>query len=92
MEGCAEHSLLLSDAKVNLLMARIWQALPPAGRPAFAQGERSWVAYRRTSCNAEASKYAGGTIRPVAFLGCEVGRNKTHLTDLAGTLEVITHP
>jgi uncharacterized protein YecT (DUF1311 family) len=92
LEGCAEHSLVQSDAKVNALVGRIWKALPAAGRPAFASGERSWLAYRSSSCNAEASKYIGGTLRPVAFLGCEVGRNTVHLTDLGGTLRVITHP
>ncbi|HVV59744.1 MAG TPA: lysozyme inhibitor LprI family protein [Gaiellaceae bacterium] len=92
LEGCSERSLVASDGKVNALVARIWQALPATGRADFARGERAWLAYRTASCNAEASKYAGGTLRPVAFLGCEVGRNKTHLTDLGGTLNVLTHP
>lgn len=92
LEGCSEQALLRSDAKVNALVARIWQALPAAGRSAFGRGERSWLGYRASSCTAEAAKYIGGTIRPVAYLGCEVGRNKTHLTDLAGTLRVLTHP
>jgi uncharacterized protein YecT (DUF1311 family) len=92
LEGCAEHSLLASDAKANALAARIWRALPASGRPAFARGERAWLAYRSASCNAEAARYAGGTIQPVAFLGCEAGRTRTHLTDLAGTLRVLAHP
>jgi uncharacterized protein YecT (DUF1311 family) len=92
MEGCAEHSLLRSDAKVDALVARIWQALPASARAGFAGGERSWLAYRASSCNAEVAKLAGGTIQPVAYLGCAVGRNNTHLTDLAGTLRVVTRP
>ncbi len=92
LDGCSERALLQSDAKVNALVARIWEALPVAGKPAFARGERSWLAYRAASCTAEASKYIGGTLRPVAYLGCEVGRNTRHLADLAGTLDVVTHP
>jgi uncharacterized protein YecT (DUF1311 family) len=91
-EGCSERALLRSDAKVNALAARIWKVLPASGRVAFASGERSWLAYRAASCRAESSKYAGGTLRPVAYLGCEVARNTTHLKDLAGTLDVLTHP
>lgn len=92
LEGCSERTLLESDAKVNAVAARIWKALPAAGKPAFAHGERSWLAYRSASCTAEASKYLGGTLRPVAFLGCEVGRTKAHLSDLDRTLDVLTHP
>jgi uncharacterized protein YecT (DUF1311 family) len=77
---------------MNSLAARIWRALPAAGRPAFASGERSWLGYRAASCRAESSKVAGGTLQPVAYLGCEVGRNAAHLRDLAGTLHVLTHP
>jgi uncharacterized protein YecT (DUF1311 family) len=92
MEGCSEHALLQSDAKVNALAARIWKVIPAGGRSAFLSGERSWLAYRTSSCNAEASKYIGGTLRPIAFLGCEVSRNNAHLTDLGGTLQILTHP
>jgi uncharacterized protein YecT (DUF1311 family) len=91
-EGCAERALLRSDAKVDAVAARIWTALPAAGRSSFARGERAWLAYRAASCEAETAKYAGGTLQPVAYLGCELSRNAAHLTDLAGTLRVVTHP
>jgi uncharacterized protein YecT (DUF1311 family) len=91
-EGCSERALLRSDAKVNALAARLWKALPASGRASFARGERAWLVYRGASCRAESSKYAGGTLQPVAYLGCEVSRNTAHLTDLAGTLDVLAHP
>ena len=90
LEGCVERSLLRSDAKVNARAARIWNALPAAGRPEFAGGERSWLAYRAASCRAESSKHAGGTFQPVAYGECELARNTTHLRDLAETLRVLS--
>jgi uncharacterized protein YecT (DUF1311 family) len=92
LEGCNEHALVRSDARVNALAARVWRAVPGAGRPAFIRGERSWLAYRQASCEAEVARFAGGTIRPVAYLGCEISRNRAHLGELAGMLQAITHP
>jgi uncharacterized protein YecT (DUF1311 family) len=89
LEGCAEHAILRSDARIDALAARIWKALPAAGRPAFARGERSWLAYRRSSCQAEVAKYAGGTFHPVAYGDCEQERNASHLKDLGETLRVL---
>jgi uncharacterized protein YecT (DUF1311 family) len=84
LEGCAEKALLQSNRKINTRAARILNLLRPNGaHSAFVRGEKAWLSYRRTSCSAEASKFAGGSLRPVAFARCEVGRNKTHLIDLA---------
>ena len=55
---------------------------PPA-RLSFVQGEQSWFRYRHTSCSAQVSNYAGGSIQPVVYADCIAARNKTHLADLA---------
>jgi uncharacterized protein YecT (DUF1311 family) len=84
LQGCAERALLESNRKINARVDRIFRFLRSKGpRAAFVRGGKSWLNYRRTSCSAEASRFAGGSLRPVAFAHCEVGRNKTHLIDLA---------
>jgi uncharacterized protein YecT (DUF1311 family) len=87
LEGCAEKAILKSDKAIDARVKSIWGVLVAGkARTSFAAGEKSWLAYRRSSCSAEASKYAGGTLEPVAFANCEVARNKTHLADLASML------
>src|ERR1700730_4944370 len=91
-EGCLERTVLRSDSAINARAAEIFQLLRPrATRTAFVEGERSWLVYRRKSCDAEASIYAGGSAEPLALLRCTVDRNKTHQTDLAALKRAIQH-
>ncbi len=84
LEGCAEKASLQSDRTINARAKRILGLLRSNGaRTAFVRGEQSWLSYRRTSCSAEASKVAGGSLEPVAFARCDVARNNAHLADLA---------
>ena len=90
LEGCAEKAILSSDRAIDARVKSIWVVLAAGkARSSFAAGERSWLAYRRSSCSAEASKYSGGSLEPVAFADCEVTRNKTHLSELAGMLATL---
>jgi uncharacterized protein YecT (DUF1311 family) len=83
LEGCAEKTLLASNRQVDAAASRIFRLLrSTAARSSFARGEQAWLQYRRASCSAEASKYAGGTAEPLLYLQCETRRNKAHLTDL----------
>jgi uncharacterized protein YecT (DUF1311 family) len=54
-------------------------------RSSFLQSEQEWVKFRQASCAAEALHYAHGTFEPVVRAACTLGRNKTHLADLAAT-------
>ena len=86
-EGCAEQALLGSDQTINAHASEIFGLLRPAvARNAFVRGEHSWLEYRRSSCAAESSKYAGGSLESVAFARCEQSRNGAHLSEL-GELE-----
>jgi uncharacterized protein YecT (DUF1311 family) len=53
------------------------------GRRAFVKAERSWLAYRKASCAAESSAYAGGSIEPVIFGLCVVKQNRRHVAELS---------
>lgn len=67
--------------------AKVYRLLASAsGRTAFVAGERSWLAYRRSTCAASSSRYAGGSLQPVAFAQCEQSVNLTHLRELAARL------
>jgi uncharacterized protein YecT (DUF1311 family) len=83
LEGCAEKAILGTDAKINSRVAAIYASLSSGARAKFASSESTWLKYRRSSCDAQASKYAGGTFEPVAYARCEVTRNKRHLADLS---------
>ena len=81
--GCQEHRVLRTDRAIDAQVKAIFRLLrTDEARSTFAAGERSWLRYRRQSCSAEASKFAGGSERPVALLGCELRRNTSHLADL----------
>jgi len=89
--GCAEHEILRTDAKIVSAEQAIFSRLAPRGRSAFAEGERSWLAYRRAYCNARASSYAGGSIEPVIFATCAAGLNQGHLRTLSAFRRELRH-
>lgn len=92
LEGCAEQQILASDRKINAKARTIFFKLAPRERAGFVRSEHEWLAYRRDSCAAEASKYAGGTLAPVIDAQCQVARNKTHLEDLSELLKTLQSP
>jgi uncharacterized protein YecT (DUF1311 family) len=84
IEGCLEKAISRSDRRIDRSAARIFRLVRrESDRLAFVQGEREWLRYRRRSCTAEGSIYAGGSAEPVAFLTCEKRRNVQHIADLA---------
>jgi len=90
IEGCLERALLRSDRLINIRVRALFALLHTnVGRTTFVAGERSWLRYRRSTCTAQATFYTGGTAQPVEFARCEVGRNKTHLADLADIEQVL---
>lgn len=89
LEGCAEKRILASDRTIDARVAAAFRLLARGERAGFVEGERAWLRYRRTSCVAESSKYAGGTFRGVADALCVASRNDAHVRDLARLLSVL---
>lgn len=86
IEACQEHRVLRTDREIDTQVKAIVKLLRTEQlRVSFVTGERAWLRYRRQSCAAEASKFAGGTAHGVAYLSCTLQRNKTHLADLSAT-------
>jgi uncharacterized protein YecT (DUF1311 family) len=91
-EGCLEQKILATDRQIDAQAKAIFTLLRPDARAGFVRSERAWLAYRRASCEAEASKYAGGTFGGVAAAACTVARNRTHLRDLAELRHTLATP
>ena len=83
IEGCTEKMILAGDRAIDARAKAIFRLLASSARTEFVQGEAGWLRYRVASCSSEASKYAGGTLQPVAYATCVVSRNRTHLEDLS---------
>jgi len=88
-EACQEKVILATDRTIDARAKAIFELLIPSARGSFVAGEQAWLRYRRLSCDADSSKFAGGTLAGVEFAGCVIARNKTHAQDLAGTLAVL---
>ena len=92
MEGCAEHKIVRTDAAIETRARAVFSLLNSKGRRAFANAERSWLAYRRAACTAESSKYEGGSIEPVVFGLCVTKQNGRHLMELAALEHALRSP
>jgi uncharacterized protein YecT (DUF1311 family) len=93
VEGCQEHRVLRTDRQIDTQVRTIFRLLRTESiRATFVQGERNWLRYRRQSCAAEASRFAGGTAHGVAFLTCTLQRNKAHVADLAAMRKTLVQP
>ena len=82
-EGCAEHSIVKSDATINATAQAVYKLLSATGRGPFVSGEKSWLSFRHSFCQAESSMYAGGSLSPVVFGQCEASLNEDHVKELA---------
>jgi uncharacterized protein YecT (DUF1311 family) len=81
--GCLERRILRTDAKNDEQVRAIFAKLhDPGARRKFAAAERSWLLYRRASCESEADLLRGGSAQPLLFADCVVRRNVEHLESL----------
>ena len=93
IEACQEHRILRTDRAIDKAVKAIFGLLRSTdARTSFVSGEQAWLRYRRRSCAAESTVYAGGSAAPVAYLICELRRNQTHLADLSAMRKTLaTH-
>lgn len=92
LEGCAEQQILGTDRKIDAKARTVFFKLASRERAGFVRGEHEWLAYRRDSCAAEASKYAGGTLASLVDAQCQAARNTMHLGDLSELLQTLQSP
>jgi uncharacterized protein YecT (DUF1311 family) len=92
-EGCAEHAIVRTDRQIDTLVRQIFGRIRTRdGRAALVRSEASWLAYRKASCEAAASKYAGGTLAGLVDAQCQADRNRTHAGELRDLLKTLTTP
>ena len=86
-EGCAERSVLRSDAQINALNRQIFSQLrSTAAKRRFVSANSDWVRYRAAVCSSASDRFRGGSQAPVVYALCLVTRNGQHVTDLRSVL------
>ena len=95
INDCARVDLDAAEADLNATYRRIRADLadPDCGancartRELLTEAQRSWVAFRRSDCDAAWQYYADGTIRTVTFLGCMTRHAETRTRELKAFYE-----
>jgi len=91
VEGCQEARVLRTDRAIDGQVKTVFHLLrTQSARATFVDGEHSWLHYRRQSCLAESSLYAGGTEQGVALLNCTLRENTSHLADLVAMRQTLS--
>jgi uncharacterized protein YecT (DUF1311 family) len=87
-EGCAEHTILTTDAQINALARSIFSALPDApARRRFVAAQKAWITYRRADCLSASDLFEGGSGAVVLDALCTVDRNRQRRSDLRAFLK-----
>ena len=81
MNRDADRALRDVEAKLNVAVSTYRERLDSSQREAFDESQRRWVAYRKASCDFQASGVAGGSAHPMILTLC--------LTDYANQRLVI---
>jgi uncharacterized protein YecT (DUF1311 family) len=82
-EGCAEHQILITDARINALGKAIFRKLPDdRARRRFVASSLAWLTYRRADCLSRADVFEGGSQAPVIYAQCMASRNTQRINDL----------
>ncbi|MBT2323596.1 DUF1311 domain-containing protein [Variovorax paradoxus] len=79
---CAQQTLARRDKELDAAYQALLKTLTPeakadnidyAGtRRLLQQAQRSWVQFRENDCKAKYTRNAGGTIRDIVALGCQI--------------------
>jgi uncharacterized protein YecT (DUF1311 family) len=79
---CAQQTLARRDRELDAAYQALLKSLTPAGtaggadyastRRLLQQAQRSWVQFRDSDCRAKYTLKAGGTIRDIVALGCQI--------------------
>ncbi len=90
INACAQTQLDRAEADLNATYRRVRAHLaePDCGthcartRELLTEAQRSWVAYRKSDCDAAWQYNADGTIRTVVYLTCMSERARTRTREL----------
>jgi uncharacterized protein YecT (DUF1311 family) len=90
-ESCSEQRILRSDAQINALNQKVFNALhTTSARRDLIAGHRAWLAYRRSYCLSVSDAFQGGTLAGVVDADCTAAANTQHVSNLKTFLKDLT--
>lgn len=79
---CAQQALARKDKELNVAYQALLKSLDPSGkseqvdyagtRRLLQQAQRAWVQFRDNDCKAKYTLNAGGTVRDIVALSCQI--------------------
>lgn len=93
---CAQQALERKDRELNTAYQALLKSLDPPGRAdavdyagarrLLQQAQRAWVQFRDNDCKAKYTLNAGGTVRDIAALGCQIEHTEQRTKQLKSWL------
>ena len=89
---CAQQTLARRDRELNDAYQALLKTLAPADkddavdyaatRRLLQQAQRAWVQFRDSDCRAKYMRSAGGTVRDIAALSCQIAHTELRTRQL----------
>jgi uncharacterized protein YecT (DUF1311 family) len=93
LEGCAEQTILKTDAQIDAVAKAIFSLLgTDTARRQFITAQHAWLVYRNADCLSESDKYAGGTLAGVLDAQCTEQRTARHLIEIRAFEKLLKSP
>lgn len=87
MNACAANEYQREDAKLNEYYKELAGKLGPSEKERLKAAQRAWIKFRDLQCELEASRYEGGSIRPLVRSSCLAQVTKQRNEDLRRMIE-----
>ena len=87
MNACAANEYQRDDAKLNEYYKELAEKLGPSEKERLKAAQRAWIKFRDLQCELEASRYEGGSIRPLVRSSCLAQVTKQRNEDLRRMIE-----
>ncbi|VTU29680.1 hypothetical protein H4CHR_02454 [Variovorax sp. PBS-H4] len=94
---CAQQALERKDRELNAAYQTLLKSLEPAdkadaidyagARRLLQQAQRAWVQFRDNDCRAKYMLKAGGTVRDIVALGCQIEHTEQRTKQLRDWLK-----
>ncbi|WP_076997394.1 lysozyme inhibitor LprI family protein [Variovorax sp. KK3] len=89
---CAQQTLARRDRELNDAYQSLLKSLSPHGkedavdyagtRRLLQQAQRAWMQFRDSDCRAKYLRSAGGSVRDIAALGCQIAHTELRTRQL----------
>ena len=90
MNICADKQFKIADAELNRVYNQLASKLEEDKRAKLKAAEVSWLKYRDSNCDYEASVYEGGSMQPMTYSFCLERMTKSRTTELREQLKELS--